>query len=99
MKRHSADVEGVPIVDVTSGYAVLSLMGPNSRIVLSKLTSKDLSNESFIFGTGNEIEIGYATAMALRVNYVGELEWELYIPSEFSQDIYDRILEKGMIMF
>ena len=83
------------VTDVTSGYTVLSLMGPESRKLLSKLTPDDLSNQAFPFGTGREIEIGYAKALALRMTYVGELGWEIYIPTEFAQDIYDKIIDAG----
>ena len=62
-------------------------MGPESRKLLSKLTPDDLSNQTFPFGTGKEIEIGYAKALALRMTYVGELGWEIYVPAEFAQDI------------
>ncbi|MDP6384255.1 MAG: aminomethyltransferase family protein, partial [SAR324 cluster bacterium] len=98
LKRHTAEEDGVQVADVTSAYAVLSIMGPNSRKLLSKLTDEDLSNDHFPFGTGKEIEIGYSKALALRVTYVGELGWELYIPSEFAQDLYDRLLEAGKEM-
>jgi len=80
---------------VTSGYAVLSVMGPESRNLLAKLTPTDLSNEAFPFGTGKDIEIGYGKALALRMTYVGELGWEIYTPTEFAQDIYDKILAAG----
>jgi len=83
------------VTDVTSGYTVLSLMGPESRKLLSKLTPDDLSNQAFPFGTGKEIEIGYAKALALRMTYVGELGWEIYLPAEFAQDIYDKIIDAG----
>ena len=83
------------VTDVTSGYTVLSLMGPESRNLLSKLTPNDLSNKAFPFGTGREIEIGYAKALALRMTYVGELGWEIYLPAEFAQDIYDKIIDAG----
>ena len=83
------------VTDVTSGYTVLSLMGPESRKLLSKLTPDDLSNQAFPFGTGKEIEIGYAKALALRMTYVGELGWEIYLPTEFAQDIYDKIIDAG----
>ncbi len=98
LKLHTAKEDGVQVADVTSAYAVLSIMGPNSRKLLSKLTDEDLSNDHFPFGTGKEIEIGYSKALALRVTYVGELGWELYIPSEFAQDLYDRLLEAGKEM-
>ena len=54
-------------------------MGPNPEITV-KITPDDLSNQAFPFGTGKEIEIGYAKALALRMTYVGELGWEIYLP-------------------
>ena len=89
------DTAHMTVTDVTSGYAVLSVMGPESRNLLSKLTPADLSNEAFPFATGQQIEIGYTTALALRMSYVGELGWEIYAPTEFAQDIYDKFLEAG----
>jgi len=85
----------VSVSDVTSGYAVLSLMGPESRNLLAKLTPTDLSNNVFPFGSAQEIEIGYGKVIALRMTYVGELGWEIYIPTEFAQDIYDKIFAAG----
>jgi glycine cleavage system aminomethyltransferase T len=70
-------------------------MGPESRNLLAKLTPADLSNEAFPFGSAQEIEIGYGNALALRMTYVGELGWEIYVLTEFAQDIYDKILASG----
>lgn len=78
-------------VDVTSGYAVLGVMGPQSRNLLSRLTNADLSNAAFPFATSQIIDLGYARVRASRITYVGELGWELYIPTEFAADIFDRI--------
>jgi glycine cleavage system aminomethyltransferase T len=83
------------LTNVTSGYAVLSLMGPRSRDLLSTLTDTKLSNEAFPFGTSQEIYIGYAKVRASRITYVGELGWEIYIPTEFALSVYDRIIEMG----
>ena len=93
--KNIPDEAHVNVTDVTSGYAVLSVMGPESRNLLAKLTPTDLSNEAFPFGTGKDIEIGYGKALALRMTYVGELGWEIYTPTEFAQDIYDKILAAG----
>ena len=83
------------LTDVTSGYGVLGLMGPRSRELLSAVTSSDMSNEGFPFLSSREIEIGYAPVRASRVTYVGELGWELYVPTEFMLGVYDRIVEAG----
>jgi glycine cleavage system aminomethyltransferase T len=70
-------------------------MGPKSREILSKLTPSDLSNTAFPFGSMQQIEVGYAMARAFRVTYVGELGWELYIPTEFMGSVFDAIETAG----
>jgi len=85
----------VTFTDVTSSYAVLSLQGPNSRALLAKLTGTDLSNEAFPFVTCQEIDIGYARVIAVRLSFVGELGWELFIPTEFALSVFDLIVEAG----
>ncbi len=81
--------------DVTSGSAVLGVMGPNSRALLARLSDADLSNEAFPFGTAREIDLGMARVRAVRITYVGELGWELYMPSEFAPGVYDAIVAEG----
>ncbi len=83
------------LTDVTSAYAVLGVMGPASRDLLSSLTPSDLSNGAFPFMHSRQIEIGYGLVRASRVTYVGELGWELYIPTEFAVPIYDVIVTAG----
>ncbi|MDP7221373.1 MAG: aminomethyltransferase family protein, partial [Arenicellales bacterium] len=83
------------LTDVTSAWAVISVMGPESRTLLQALTSADLSNEAFPFGSSCEIEIGYALVRATRISYVGELGWELYIPTEFTLGVFNVLVEAG----
>ncbi|WP_417428990.1 GcvT family protein [Kiloniella sp.] len=83
------------LVDVTSGYSVLSVMGPDARKVLQKISSDDLSNENFAFGTMQTIGVAGAPVMALRVTYVGELGWELHIPTEFAINVYQALMTAG----
>lgn len=90
----SAD-EFCVVTDVTSGYNMLGVMGPNSRALLSKLTDADLSNQTFPFGTTQEIDLAYARVRATRMTYVGELGWEIYAPTEFAQGLYDAIMDAG----
>ena len=78
----------ITLTDVTSRYAVLSLQGPVSRDILSKVSTADLSNENFPFATSREIDVGYANVLANRLTYVGELGWELHIPTEFAQHVF-----------
>ena len=92
--RTPADARSVA-TDVTSAYAVLAVMGPGARDLLQPLTPADLSNEAFPFGASREIELGYALVRASRVTYVGELGWELYVPTEFAAHVYDVLAEAG----
>jgi len=85
----------VSIQRVTTQTGVLVLAGPRSRDVLQKLTDTDLSNDSFKWLTGKKINVGYATAEALRVNFVGELGWELHHPIEMQNYIFDQVMEAG----
>ncbi len=82
-------------VDVSSAYAVLALMGPHSRDLLATLTDADLSTAAFPFGTSQIIDLGYARVRASRITYVGELGYELYLPAEFAQSVYDVIVSAG----
>jgi len=83
------------LTDVTSAFTVLGVMGPRSRELLSRLSSADLSNAAFPFGTAREIELGYATVRATRITYVGELGWELYVPTELAAGVYDDVVAAG----
>ncbi len=82
-------------VDVSSAHAVLGVMGPRSRDLLATLTDEDLSNAAFPFGTSRLIDVSYARVRACRITYVGELGYELYIPTEFAQSVYDEIVTAG----
>ena len=82
-------------VDVSSGMAVLGLMGPRSRELLARLTDADLSNEGFAFGTSRIIDLAYARVRASRITYVGELGWELYIATEFAPAVFDALMHEG----
>lgn len=93
--RHLADAQAVA-TDVTSGMAMLGVMGPRSRELLQGLTDADLCDEAFQFGTIQRIDLGYALVDAIRLTYVGELGWELYIPTEFATHVYDRIVAAGI---
>lgn len=83
------------VTDLTSGLAVLSVMGPRSRELLAGLVDVDLDNERFPFGTSRVVDLGYARARANRITYVGELGWELYIPTEFAAGVFDTIEDAG----
>ena len=83
------------LIDVTSAYGVLAVMGPRARDVLSALTSEDLSRAGFPFGRIKHITLAGAPILALRVTYVGELGWELHIPVEFMAVVYEALMAAG----
>lgn len=85
----------VTLQKVTTQYGVLVLAGPRSRDVLQKLTDQDLSTEAFPWLTGREINVGHAMARALRVNFVGELGYELHHPIEMQNTIFDLLMAAG----
>jgi 4-methylaminobutanoate oxidase (formaldehyde-forming) len=85
----------VTVADVTSASAVIGIMGPDSRALLSALSDADLSNQGFPFGTSREIAMGYARVRACRISYVGELGWELYVPTEYARGVFDDIVAAG----
>jgi len=91
--RH--DGEDVSIRNVTDERGVLVLAGPMSREVLSKLTDEALDSDNFRWLTGKEIRVAGVPARALRVNYVGELGWELHPAMKDLETIYDAIIEAG----
>ena len=83
------------VMDVSDGWCMLNVQGPRSRELLSAVGSGDWSNLGFPFGTAREMQIGYQTALALRLTYVGELGFELYVPVPFAPAIYDTLVEAG----
>ena len=80
---------------LTTAMGVLVLAGPRSRDVLKKLTRADLSNEAFPWLTGQRISIGAAPVDALRVNFIGELGWEIHHPIEMQNYIFDKLMAAG----
>ena len=89
-----ADVRA-QLVDVTSGLAVFGVMGPRSRELLATLTDADLGDDAFPFGTSQRITLSYSTVRATRITYVGELGWELYVPTEFAVGVYEDLMAAG----
>jgi 4-methylaminobutanoate oxidase (formaldehyde-forming) len=95
IRRHQPEDMHATLTDVTSAYAVIAVMGPRSRELLARLTRAPLDNLSFPFGAIREIGIGFATVLASRRTYVGELGWELYVPAEYAVGVYDALMQAG----
>ncbi len=95
IQKHLPKDGGVFFRDVTASLAVINVIGPHARRLIEKVCRDDISNENFRFGKCREITIGCAPVRALRVTYVGELGFELYIPTEFACHVYETLLNAG----
>jgi 4-methylaminobutanoate oxidase (formaldehyde-forming) len=95
LRRNLPNDAHAQALDMTSAYAVIGVMGPRSRELLSALTSADLTNDAFPFATSRIIDLAYARVRATRITYVGELGWEIYIPTEFALSVYEAICAGG----
>ncbi len=95
LERHAEDGPYVAIVDMSSSRTLLTVQGPRSRELLSRLTTADLSNEAFPYMTAKEIDVHHGVALALRVTYLGELGWELHIPTDYAMTVYDALIDAG----
>ncbi|MCJ7832221.1 MAG: FAD-dependent oxidoreductase, partial [Actinobacteria bacterium] len=95
LERHIAEGEFVTITDMTAARTLLTVQGPRSRELLSKLTTADLSNEAFPYMTAQQIDAYHGEALAVRVTYLGELGWELHIPNDYAFTVYDKLVEEG----
>lgn len=94
MRRH-AEGRAVTVTDVTSGMAQLNIQGPGSRALLQGLTTTDLSTEAFPFRSARPIDLGFAEAVCLRITYLGELGYELFVPTDMAVHAYEEILRAG----
>lgn len=85
----------VTLQDLTSARAVINLCGPLARNVLERVADIDVSNAAFPYLQARELRIGYAPVLAVRITYVGELGWELHMPSEYAAHVYEELWAAG----
>jgi dimethylglycine dehydrogenase len=95
LEEHLPEASGISIKDVSDDIGTLVLAGPRSREVLQQLTNTDLSNEAFRWLTYQEIQLAGITVRALRVNYVGELGWELHVKTDDHLALYEALMKAG----
>tara|TARA_B100000686_G_C16755676_1_gene955297 strand:- start:1358 stop:2221 length:864 start_codon:yes stop_codon:yes gene_type:complete len=93
--KHKKENENVNIKNITNEFGVLVLAGPKSRDLLSELTDEDLSNEKFPWLKGKEIIVAGIKVKALRINYIGELGWELHHSFKDMENFYEQIMNVG----
>ncbi len=94
MKRQFGDAHAF-ISDQTGAYAQLNIQGPRSRELMQAVTAADMGNEAFPFRHARTIDIGYAKVLCIRITYLGELGYELYIPTEQALHVYDLLVAAG----
>lgn len=95
IRRHMPRDGSVHVQEVTGAYGVINLCGPLSRDVLAKVSENDVGNSAFPYMTCQDIRIGWAPVMAARVTYVGELGWELHVPTEYMAYVYEQLKQAG----
>lgn len=95
IRRETRSGEVVVVTDVTSASTLLSVQGPSSRELLGRLSDADLSNAAFPYLSAQQIHVGHAPVLAGRVTYVGELGYELHVPTEYAAGLYDLLFEVG----
>jgi dimethylglycine dehydrogenase len=95
LKKHMPDDGSVRFDNLTNQMGVLVVAGPKSRELLQRITRDDLSNDSFKWLSGRWIDVGLAPVLASRVNFVGELGWELHHPLEYQNHIFDAVMAAG----
>lgn len=95
MHKHIKEGEFVTIYDATSATTQINIHGPKSRDLMQKVSYTDMSNEAFPYLSCKQIDIGYADVLAIRVTYIGELGWELHIPTIHAVQVYDQLVEVG----
>jgi len=95
LQRNIADDEFCCVSDITNAWAVMGVMGPDSRALLSDTLGHDMSTQNFPFGSFQSVELGAVRAYAARVSYVGELGWELYVPVDQARHGFDFLWDKG----
>ncbi len=95
IERHLPSDGSVQLIDHTSAKAVINLCGPRARAVLSQLTDAPLDNQHFAYMSAQELDLGLAPVLALRVTYFGELGWELHVPSEYAVYLYEQLARAG----
>ncbi len=94
LKRMPSD-GSVRFEPLTHATGVLVAAGPQSRTLLQRVSDADFSNAAFPWLSARPINIGWAQAVAMRVNFVGELGWELHHPMECQNLIFDALFEAG----
>ncbi len=83
------------VTNVTGGLAAMNIAGPNARQVLGQLTDTDLSAEAFPYMACRRATVAGVPALLLRIGFVGETGWEIHVPAECGEQVWDAIMTAG----
>ena len=95
IKKWMPNDRSVTFENLTNSIGVLVVAGPKARELLSKISNADFSNKAFPWLSAQKIDVGLAPSIAMRMNFIGELGWELHHPIEYQNHIFDRLMEAG----
>jgi 4-methylaminobutanoate oxidase (formaldehyde-forming) len=95
IRTHADPAWRFELFDATSAYGLLTIHGPKSRAILQALSSDDVSNAAFPFGAARLMDLGYARAWVIRRSFLGELGFEILVPTEFTADVYEALIDSG----
>jgi glycine cleavage system aminomethyltransferase T len=94
-RSHLPEDGSVHMADMTSAHTTIGVWGPEARNLIQSITDHDLSNDAFPYGSTQAVDFGSINARLFRISYVGELGWEVYVPSEAGGPMWDRLWEAG----
>ena len=95
LRQHADPAWRVEVFDATSAYGLLTVHGPKARSILQSLSSDDLSAQAFPFGAAREVDLVHARAWVIRRSFLGEVGFEIMMPTEFTAHIYEAIVAAG----
>jgi dimethylglycine dehydrogenase len=95
IRKHMPTDGSVQMQNLTDAMGVLVLAGPKARTLMQRVSDAEFTNQAFPWLAGRPIEVGLSPTLALRVNYVGELGWELHHPIEYQNQIFDTLMAAG----
>ena len=95
IRAQSPDDGSVVVRDTTSARAVINVCGPRSRELLARVCEEPMDHAAFPYATARWVTLRAAPVYAMRVGYVGELGWELHVPTEYAVHVYDALVDAG----
>ncbi|MFW5974339.1 MAG: GcvT family protein [Natrialbaceae archaeon] len=93
LEEHAPETVSVHVEE--GAKSTIGLWGPNARLLLQRVTDADVTNEGFPYFRAKQLYVGEVPAVALRVSYVGELGWELWVPTEYGAKLWETLWEAG----